>query len=682
MSEQVNPILEYGFRIPFHRIQPEHVRPGVRAVLSDADEAITALINDCTPPTYENTVERLDSITERVKERMTVVTHLLSVAESPEMRAAYNEVLPEIADFWTRLPLNEGLWSHLKACAGSEEGGALQGIRRRHLDTLVREFRRAGADLEGKDRDRLKEINVEISQLQQRFSENVLDATNAFRLVVKDGGRLDGVPVADKDEARRKAEAAGEKGWLLTLDYPSFEPILKYATDRSLREELYLAFVMRCRDGEFGNVTTIQRLLELRREVADLLGYEHFPDYRLEEAMAKTGAAAIEFTEQLTERTQPYWERDVRALEDHAATLQIDRLEPWDVAFVSEHLRRVRYDIDDEVIRPYFPLDKVLSGLFEIVHRVFGLQVRERKVSEVWHEDVRYCDLLDQDGTHLGSFYADWHPRPEKRHGAWMSDMITGRVGPDGSMSPHLGVIAGNLTPAKGDIPSLLTHREVQTIFHEFGHLLHHLTTTVVVAPRAGINVAWDFVELPSQLMENWTWERDALALISGHYETGEPLPDALYERIVEARRFMGGWAQMRQLSFGYSDLKLHLEYSSEEDGDVLPYVETLLERYSVRPGFSHYHNMASFTHLFAGGYAAAYYSYLWSEVLEADAFSRFKEEGIFSQSVGREYVDKILSRGDSAEPEDLFRDFLGRDPDPQALLERNLGALAEEVGV
>ncbi len=681
MSEQANPILEYGFRIPFDRIRPEHVRPGVRGVLSNADEAITALITDSAPPTYENTVERLDSITERVKERMTVVTHLLSVAESPAMRAAYNEVLPEITDFWTRLPLNEGLWSHLKSFAGSEEGGALQGIRRRHLDTLVREFRRAGADLEGKDRDRLKKINIEISQLQQRFSENVLDATNSYQLVVKDAGRLDGVPPADKDEARRKAEAAGEEGWLLTLDYPSFEPVLKCATDRTLREELYLAFVMRCRDGEFENVTTIQRLLELRREVADLLGYEHFPDYRLEEAMAKTGAAAIEFTEQLTERTRPYWKRDVRALEAHAATLRIEHLEPWDVAFVTEHLRRVRYDIDDEVIRPYFPLDKVLSGLFEIVHRVFGLQVREREVSEVWHEDVRYYDLLDQDGTHLGSFYADWHPRPEKRQGAWMSDIITGRAAADGSMSPHLGVIAGNLTPAKGDIPPLLTHREVQTIFHEFGHLLHHLTTTVTVAPRAGINVAWDFVELPSQLMENWTWEREALALISGHYETGEPLPDALYERIVEARRFMGGWAQMRQLSFGYSDLMLHLEYSSEKDGDVLPYVERLLDRYSVRPGFSRYHNTASFTHLFAGGYASAYYSYLWSEVLEADAFSRFKDEGIFSQSVGREYVDRILSRGDSAEPEDLFRDFLGRDPDPQALLDRNLGTFSEEVG-
>ena len=390
--------------------------------------------------------------------------------------------------------------------------------------------------------------------------------------------------------------------------------------------------------------------------------------------MAKTGQAAFEFVEELTGRTRPHWERDLRQLREHARALGLDELYPWDVAFVSENLRRARYDIDDEITRPYFPLNRVLDGLFELARRVFGLVVRERHIEEIWHPDVLFYDLIDEDeGTHLGSFYSDWHARREKRQGAWMNDLFTG--GPtERGFEPHVGIIAGNLTPPKGEIPSLLTHPEVETIFHEFGHLLHHLTSRVPIRSMAGINVAWDFVELPSQIMENWTWEKEALPLFSGHHESGEPLPESLYERLLRARRFMGGWKQMRQLSFGFLDLRLHRDDTAPANADIMERVEELLASYTPSPAFARAHSTASFTHVFSGGYAAAYYSYLWSEVLEADAFGRFKREGIFNRNVGRAYLDCILTRGDSDEPDALFREFMGREPDQSALFERNLG--------
>lgn len=670
-----NPLLQTPDRIPFDRIKACHVAPGIREILSEANAALDELTAQTDLPNWENTIARLDAVTEQVKQRTVPVGHLIGVVETPELREAYNEVLPEMSQFWTSLTLNEALWERIRRFAESSEGKGLSGIRRRHLETVVRDFRRAGAELGADEKVRLADLRTELARLHQRFSENVLDATNAFKLLVTDEKRLTGVPAVDRDQAQRKAEDAGMVGWLLTLDYPSFEPIIKYADDRSLRRELYEAFVGRCMDGEFANVEVIDALLRLRGEMAALLGYRDFADYRLEDHMAKTGQAAADFISDMTEKASPYWKRDYAQLVEHAATLELSELAPWDVAFVSESLRRRRFAIDDEALRPYFPLDRVLRGLFELVSRVFGLTVNEVENSAVWDPAVRFYDLIDKDGTHLGSFYTDWLPRPNKRQGAWMHDLVTG--GPrESGFVPHVGIIAGNLTPPKGTRPSLLTHREVEIIFHEFGHLLHHLTSRVAIAPMAGINVAWDFVELPSQLMENWAWEEEALPLFSGHFETGEPLPKEVFDRMTEARRFMGGWSQMRQLSLGYTDMALHRCFDPTSGADVLDYVEGLLVDYSPGPEFARYHSTTSFTHLFTGGYAAAYYSYLWSEVLEADAFGRFRSEGILDQGVGRAFMDAILTRGDSDDPEVLFRDFMGREPDPQALLDRNLGAL------
>ena len=679
MPMNPNPLLIEYDRIPFGEIEAAHVVLAVRRILEDARAEIEELVSVESTPTYADTIGRLDGVLERVKERTAPVTHLLSVAETPELREAYKEILPEITEFWTRVTLNKELWNRIKALADTDEAVALPPIERRHLDTTLRDFRRAGADLSTAGKEKLSAIRLEISSLERKFSENVIDATNAYSLLIEDGGRLEGVPKADREEAWRKAAEKGREGWLLTLDYPSFEPIIKHAHDRELRRELYTAFVERCRDGEFANGEVITRLLRLRRELAEVLGYADFADYRLEDRMAKTGERAFGFVEGMTQRTRPYWERDLAELREHASVLGLSEVEPWDTDFVGESLRRARFDIDDEVIRPYFPLDRVLDGMFEVARRVFGLVVRERRIPEVWHPDVHYYELLrEEDSTLLGSFYADWHPRPDKRQGAWMNDLRTG--GPrNGVFEPHIGIIAGNLSPPKGDVPSLLTHREVETVFHEFGHLLHHLTSTVPIAPMAGINVAWDFVELPSQIMENWTWEEEAISLFSGHHETGEPLPKDIYERLRSARTFLGGWRQMRQLALGHLDLRLHRGHPDEVTHDLMSYIEGLYEEYTPGSAFARMHSTTSFTHLFSGGYAAAYYSYLWSEVLDADAFGRFRLEGIFNRGVGQAYLDSILTRGDSDEPEDLFREFMGRDPDLQPLLDRNLGRSLED---
>jgi oligopeptidase A len=691
MNAPSNPLLAGSFRIPFHLIGAVHVEPGIRQALAEARAEVAAIAGEETPPTWDNSIGRLDRALEQLSERIGPVGHLVSVAETSELRDAYNAVLPEISEFWSSIPLDKRLWARLKAYAATAEATEWEGIRRRHLDKTMRDFERAGADLPEGIKSYLKSLQVELATLQQKFSENVLDATAAYELEVTDDKRLAGVPAAAKRRFRKRAAEKGLAGWLLTLDYPSVEPILKYCRDRDLRREILVAYSTRCREGDFDNRGLLARILRIRDEVAAILGYEDFPDYVLADRMAKTGARAIDFEADLVERTRPYWERDIQQLKAHAVTLGVDELEPWDMSYVMEHLRKSRYEIDDEVLRPYFPLGAVLEGMFEIVARTFGFRVEERRIGEVWHEDVRFYEIFDEDDTLLGAFYTDWFPRKEKRQGAWMNNFITG--GPrGGTFAPHLGVMCGNFTPPEDDGDALLTHREVQTTFHEFGHLLHHCTSRVEIASRAGIHVAWDWVELPSQLMENWTWEREALDLFARHHETGDPVPEEIFQRMLAARRFMGGWGQMRQLSLGTVDLALHEELGPElrraagsdadesvdrRQGDqVMDFARARFAEFAPDPRFADLHILTAFTHLFSGGYAAGYYSYLWSEVLDADVFTRFRSEGIFNRETGRAYVNAILSRGDSSDPDELFEEFMGRGPDAEALLERNLGVL------
>lgn len=674
-----NPLLTTDFRIPFTRIRAEHVVPAVRTALADARRGVADLIASPEPRTYESTIQRLDDLLECLGRVVGVVGHLLQVKDSPELRAAYDEVNPEVTEFYAGLPANEELWRVIKAYADSPEAAALTGIRKRHLEKVVRSFIRAGADLPAEARAEAVRLQVELARLQKRFGENVLDSTNAFELIITDPADLAGLPESSVSRARADAAARGIDGWRFTLHAPSYVPFMENAANRELRRRMYTAYMNRATEADRDNRPLVRSMLALRRALARVLGYADFGDYQLDDRMAGSGAAAASFLKDLEERTRPHFEREVAELEAFArGELGYDRLEPWDVAFVIERLRKVRYDLDPEELRPYFALDSVLVGLFEVVDRVFGIRVIEKECDEVWHPDVRYFEIHDTDGTHLGSFYADFFPREDKRGGAWMDSLITG--GPRAAgFEPHLALIACNFTPPEGDRPALLTHDEVQTLFHEFGHCLHHCVSRVEIPARAGTNVAWDFVELPSQIMENWTWAREALDLIGRHYQTGSPLPDELYSRMRDARTFMGAYYQMRQLSFGTVDLDLHIRFDPDGAEDPIAFGTEVFRRFAIRPDAATGNMLASFSHVFSGGYAAGYYSYKWAEVLDADAFSRFEAEGIFNPETGRAFLDSVLASGDSADPMELFRRFMGRDPDPEALLRRILpaGALA-----
>jgi len=674
MTDTPNPLLDHSLPIPFDRIRPQHVVPGIQVILGEARSTVEQIASANGPATWHSVLAPLDEMIEQVGRVTGPVQHLLAVSESPELRKAWGEVLPELTTFWSWLHLHRGLWERLRGLDESPGEMSSDPLRMRHLKRTVRDFRREGADLGSEDRTRLERIDVELARLQQTFSENVLDATAAFSLLISDPARLRGIPNDAMNRFRQAAGDAGEDGWQITLDAPAVHAVLRHAEDRELRAEIHRAYHDRGTMDPTDNRPLILKILELRGEKAHLLGYKDFPDYRLQEHMVKSGSKAIEFVAEVTERTRPYWERDLKELDDYASVLGIGPLEPWDVGFLIEALRRKRFDLDEEVLRSYFSLQVVQEGLFQIVERLFGLRVEARNIGQVWHEDVRYFELFDEESRLLGGFYTDFFPRPEKRGGAWMNDLLYGGPRPDGSFAPHVAVICANFPQPDGDRPALLTHQDVETLFHEFGHLLHHLSSQVPIPRRGGVSVAWDWVELPSQLLQNWAWEKSPLDLFARHWETGEPLPEALFQSLLDARRFMGGWRQMRQLGFGTLDLALHTEFDGERHRDPVAWVSTLLEPMSPNRSFAESHPLPAFSHIFSGGYAASYYSYLWAEVLEADMFTRFLEAGVFDEDTGREYLGKILSTGDRADPEELFRSFMGRDPDPEALLARNLG--------
>ncbi|HEU4452512.1 MAG TPA: M3 family metallopeptidase [Longimicrobium sp.] len=670
-----NPLLSRELPIPFDRIAPEHVVPAIRQALAEAEAEVEALVADPAPRTYDSTIGRLEEIGERVSQVIRPVAHLNGVMSSPELRAEYETVLPEFSAFYARIPLNAGLWRALRDYADTDDARGLEGIRRRHLEKTLRSFTRAGADLPREERARVEAIKIEVSRLATEFSNHVLDSTNAWEMVLTSEAEVAGLPESALAQARAAAAARGVEGWRFTLHQPSWGPFLQYADRRDLRERMWHGYMNRASEPPHDNRPIIRRLLELRRELAGLLGYRDWADFVLEEAMAKSGERAVRFEDDLAARTRPYWERERRELEAFArAELGLDRLEPWDLAWVTEKMRLARYDLDAETLRPYFAMDRVLRGLFEVARRLFGVVVREAPGIPVWHPEVGTYEMLDEEsGRVLGTFYTDWFPRESKRAGAWMNGLVVGGLR-GGEWAPAVALIAGNMSPPEGGRPALLTHREVETVFHEFGHLLHHMLSAVEVPSLGGTHVPSDWVELPSQIMENWTWEREALDLFARHWETGEPIPQELFEKMTAARTFMAAHFQMRQLSFGTVDLDLHVAYDPAAGEDPVERAKKVLGRFHHRPELADDHFITSFSHIFAGGYSAGYYSYLWSEVLDADAFTRFEREGLFNRDTGRAFVRAILSRGDDTDPDELFREFMGRDPDPEALLRRNLG--------
>ncbi|UBV41643.1 M3 family metallopeptidase [Deinococcus taeanensis] len=668
-----NPLLNIGFRIPFDQIRPEHAERAVDTLLAQTQLKLDTLAL-AGERNFENFMADLDTLTEQLDTVNTIVHHLDGVVSSPEWHAAKMAILPRTSEFYTKLSLHPGLWSALKAFAATPAAAALDPVRARHLQLTIDEFRREGADLQGEDKDRLLALNTRLAEITSQFAKNVLDETAAFELMVP-AERLTGVPQRVQDATRRDAEGRGRDGHRLTLHAPVLLPVLTYADDRELRRELWLAnSLVGQREGR-DNRPLVREILTLRRQKAQLLGFRNFADYVLQDRMAGGGERALAFERDLEARTRPAFEREneeLRAFYHTQAGADAPALEAWDVAYWAEKQRQAKYDFDEEALRPYFPMDGVLKGLFEVTRRVFGITVTESEAPG-WHPEVRYYTIQDEAGAHVASFYTDWFPRDSKRAGAWMNAFITG--GPrENGVEPHLGLMCGNMTPPAGDTPALLSIREVQTVFHEFGHLLHHAMSRVDVKSLAGTRVPWDFVELPSQIMENWVMEREALDLFARHYQTGETIPEDLFGRMVAARNYRAANAAMRQYAFGLTDLSLHVEFDPEGDADHITYARDLMATFNPTPLPEHYAMIAAFNHLFSSpvGYGAGYYSYKWAEVLDADAFSRFAQEGIFNRETGRAYVNAILSRGNSADPAELYREFMGRDPDADALLRRS----------
>ena len=675
-ASEPNPLLSHSFRIPFDRIRAEHVEPAAAELLRQARVRLDAIGAATGARTYANTMAALDELTEPLDDAMAVVRHLESVATYPEFRAAFNAVQPEVSAFYSGIPLQEPLWKALKTFAATREGRGLEGARRRFLDKTMDTFRRHGADLDPAGKKRLEEIDVELTQTTTKFAENVLDSTNAFELLLSSEADLAGLPSTAVASARESAARKSQEGWRFTLHAPDYFAVMTYLENAAIRRKVYEAYAVRAADGAWDNRPRIARILELRAEKARLLGFANFADLVLEDRMAHTGAHAMTFLEELKRKTERRFREENQDLLEFRRSLEgagAPELQAWDVAYYAEKQRAALYSFDEEALRPYFPVERVVAGLFSLVSRLYGIRVSEEPGVPVWDPQTRYYNIHDERGAFIGGFYADWFPRENKRGGAWMEALITGGPSPAG-LRPHLGLVCGNLTPPVGGKPALLTHREVETIFHEFGHLLHHLLSRVEIRTLAGTSVAWDFVELPSQIMENWCWEREALDLFARHWETGEPVPEDLFQRMKRARTFRAANAQMRQLGFGFVDLLLHVRYSPERDGDAVTYTRRLLQEFSPAPLPEQHAMIAAFTHLFASpvGYGAGYYSYKWAEVLDADAFTRFREHGIFSREIGSEFRDRILAKGDSEDPAELYRSFMGRDPDPQALLQRS----------
>ncbi len=671
-----NPLLSPQFDIPFDKIGAAHVEPGLDQLIEYAKLNIDQIINQPSPRTWDNTMAVYDVATEGLDWAITIVRHLESVATTSEMRAAVNLSQPKVSAFYSSISLNDGLYQALKDYAATAEASTLTGVRKRYLEKTLDGFRRAGAELGSVGKARLAEIDVELSKLTMKFSENVLDATNDFELVVTDDRQLAGLPPSAVAAAKQSAESKGVEGWRFTLQAPSFTAVTNYLDNRQIREKVARGFYSRGTQGDRDNRPIVTGILQLRREKANLLSYKNFADLVTADRMAKTGDSALAFIEALRQRTRPFWEQENRELEAFRSKLTNGNdgpMELWDVSYFAEKMRAQQMDFNEEELRPYFPLPQVLKGMFEICGELFGINVVRRENVPVWHPDVESYAIYDRSsGELMGCFYSDLFPRETKRGGAWMDGFSLGHPSANG-WTPHLGLICGNMTPPLDGKPALLTHREVETVFHEFGHLLHHCLTRVEVRGLAGTNVAWDFVELPSQILENWCVEEKALDLFARHYETGEPLPADLLKKLQDSKKFRSASAQMRQVCFSTIDLSLHMKYSPEVHGDPITYSSSILANCLPVPLPKDHAMIASFTHLFSSpvGYGAGYYSYKWAELLDADAFSRFHKEGVLNSQTGRAFRDQILSKGNSDEPIQLYQEFMGRQPDPEAMLVR-----------
>jgi len=672
-----NPLLERNELPPFRAILPNHVVPAVDQLLTANRQEITKLLEDNVCD-WDGLIAVIEALNDFLSQSFGPVSHMNSVVNTPELRDAYNASLPKLSEYQTEMGQNADLFSAYQSILTGPDFDTLDQAQKKSIENAIRDFRLSGIDLPKKKQSRFAEISKRLSELSSQFSDNVLDATMGWKKVVTDKSELSGLPENALGLARQMAEQNDEKGYLLTLDIPSYLPVLSYCENEKLRREMYEAFVTRASDqgpgkGQWDNSEIIHEILTLRKERAELLGFRNFAELSLATRMAQDTDQVIGFLTELAEKSKPAAEKEFTAICEFAQNeFDVKEINAWDVNFYAEKLKEHRFSISEEKLRPYFPEPTVLSGLFEVVRRLYDIEIEETKNIETWHEDVTTYNIT-KDGITIARFYLDLYARANKRGGAWMDDCRVRRITAKGETQLPVAYLTCNFSAPVGENPSLLTHSEVVTLFHEFGHGMHHMMTKVTCAPVSGVNgVAWDAVELPSQFMENWCWQKEALAFISAHFKTGESLPAEMLEKLLAAKNFQSAMMTVRQLEFALFDFRLHLEFDPNLDDQVQTILNEVRNDVAVVPApeFSRFQH--GFSHIFGGGYAAGYYSYKWAEVLSADAFAKFQEEGIFNRQTGEKFLTSILEVGGSVDPMDMFVEFRGREPEIDALLKQD----------
>ncbi len=681
MSEHLtNPLLSLQGLPNFSSVKPEHVLEAVKTAIDNSIATVKSVVktheND---PTWDNVIAPVEEADDRLSRIWSVVSHLNSVCNTEELREAHDSCLPLMAEYSTFIGQYRPLCEVLKKIRRSDSFSLLTRAQRKSIENSLRDFKLSGIDLPDDKQKRFAQIAAELSQLQSDFANNVLDATKAYVLNVTDENEVKGLPAAQIKQARAEAEKRGLQGMAFTLDIPSYLPFMTYVENRELRRELYVAYNTRASDkgpdaGKWDNQENIDKIMRLRHEEAQLLGYESYAHLSLATKMADTPEAVIEFLKDLAVRSHAQGLKEVEELSDFAHRNGFEGdLEPWDVAFYSQKLCQEQYSYDPQELRPYFGVSRVINGLFECTERLYNVSFRPHFGVDVWHKDVNCYDIYDRFGSRIGTFYMDLFAREGKRGGAWMDEAMSRRYRSDGSLQLPVAYLVCNFTPPVGDKESQLTHDEVVTLFHEFGHGLNQLLTRIDIADVSGINgVPWDAVELPSQFFENYAWQEEVLKFLSAHEKTGEPLPKEKLDALIKARNFESAMAMLRQLEFGLFDFRLHLEYDQNKGTRVYEILKEVKDLVAVVPQFADARFPDSFTHIFAGGYSAGYYSYKWAEVLAADAFGRFEEEGIFNARAGEDFKDYILACGGAEDPMQGFIAFRGRKPEVDALLRQS----------
>lgn len=671
----MNPLLASHRLPPFSQIKPEHVVPAIDTILTENRQQIEAIVAHVQQHdvSVENFLLPFEELNDRLSNAWSPVGHLNGVLNSEALRNAYNSCLPKLSEYGTELGQHKGLFQAYTELKNSPQFAQLTQAQKKVVDNALRDFHLSGIDLPPEQQKRYGEISKRLSELTSKFSENVLDCTNAFSKHVMDVTLLEGLPETQLQAARIAAQKKNLEGWLLTLDIPVYIAVMTYCDNRTLRREFYEAYNTKASDqgpfaGKFDNNPLMQEILALRHELANLLGFANYAERSIATKMTETTDQVMEFLQDLARKALPAAKQEIRELTEFAVDYcNADDLQAWDVSYYSEKLKQQRFAISQEALRPWFPLEKVLAGLFEIARRLFDVTFQLDESVDRYHPDVRFYRVFEAD-EEIAGFYFDLFARANKRGGAWMDECRVRRRTLNGSLQLPVAYLTCNFNGPVGDKPALLTHSEVTTLFHEFGHGLHHMLTKVDDGAVSGINgVAWDAVELPSQFLENWCWEKEAIPLMSGHYETGEPLPQEMLEQMLAAKNFQSAMMIVRQLEFSIFDFRIHRDY--KPGMDIHAVLEDVRKQVAVikPPAFNRFE--CSFSHIFAGGYAAGYYSYKWAEVLSADAFSRFEEEGIFNGETGRSFRENILEKGGEEEPMDLFKKFRGREPKVDALL-------------